>query len=870
MRKVARWGLWVALGLGAVLAGALLLVESPWVREWLEGQAAKRLNGRDVEIGALEIVWGWPLTVRLEELTIANPDWVAHSRMLDLDALTITLDLSALVQGSVPLERLHLQRPELHLARRRDGATSWTGLFEDEKEGAGGGAPIDPEMISIDRGRLTYRDAALGLDLAADFRTRKPDQGPPRLLLDGQGAYQDGSAVSGSVSVTLEKRPRLHVQLAADRLELEPWGVGEPGSARGQRAAEQAVEQKVEKLAWERRWAERLAPLAKIDARIEMTVDRLSYADTRFSDVSLRGDLERGRLTLERLHTALGAGEMTARGWLEVGSDTLDGAIDARMGQLDLGQALAPLGFSELGTLDGQLHARLEQGALALDDTSLAYRAPESDLLLRVNAESTAVGETSEAGVRLRGSGSRRGEPFEYDLKVGPLLTLNDPDKAYPVQGWATSRQSRLEVEGSLEQPLKIARVQGKFRLSGPNPARLNRLTGLNLPALPPYDVQGELRVKDELVRLLDLGGRFGNSDVGGDVRLRLGERNKLWATLNSRRLDLDDLAPLLGVAPDTESGETASARQQRRAVEQARRPGIFPDAQWNLDGLRRMDAEVHYRAANVSAKDIPMSEFELDLSLEAGVLTLEPLQAGIGGGRLRAQVRMDARDEPLDGRLELSLRRINLKPVLRKVELSDIARDTAGTVGGRGRVRFRGNSLDEAMAGLDGTLALAMSGGRLDMLVVEALGLDLAEALTAALVDSDEVVMRCAFTRLDATNGMARVEQFFIDTADTNLTGGGSIDLGDERLDLVFEAHPKDPSLLASDSPVTLQGRLDAPRVEVVSRELVARGVLSVLGAVLAPPLAILPWIEPGTGENVGPGCRQVLREFREGKGRE
>ena len=43
-----------------------------------------------------------------------------------------------------------------------------------------------------------------------------------------------------------------------------------------------------------------------------------------------------------------------------------------------------------------------------------------------------------------------------------------------------------------------------------------------------------------------------------------------------------------------------------------------------------------------------------------------------------------------------------------------------------------------------------------------------------------------------------------------------------------------------------------------VVSTGLLARGVASVLGAIVAPPL-----VELGLGEDAGPGCREALQEF-------
>ncbi len=972
MGRIARWSLIVLLGLVTMVIALMWLVESRWARELLEDQISQRLNGREVAIDAHDIDWGWPLSLQFKGIRIANPDWATNEQMLDLAALEIDISFAALFKGNLVLERLYLNQPRIHLARREDGRASWSNLMpeDDEKDESGSGElPFELQAVDIDKGRFTYQDESVDADVDVDFRTEDPNDGPRHLIVDGEGNYQgdpvtlrlrsgapskalaggsyplefqaalgkleasfDGklkdvakplslhgkldvsapqqanlaglldrpaldlpdmalqavldhddkrwtledidaqigeSTLTGSLGVALTERPQIDVTLNADKLKLEQWGVTDLDSPAKQEKAEEKTEENAQQAAEEiplnQRLAQRLAPLDKVDAQIDLSVQAVSYGDTRLEEVALKGSLEQGRLELERVHAAQNDSEITAQGWLESDSRTVNADLDARIDTLDLGQALAPLGYPELGVLDGRLHAGFNQGKLKLDDTSVVYRAPDQNLMLQVKAESTTFDATDQEAVRLWGEGRREGIPFAYDVKVGPLLTLNSPDKRYPVTGWVTSRKSRLDVDGSIEQPLKLSYVRGTFELSGPNPARLNRLTGLDLPALPPYRVAGELRMRKDLVRLLDLDGHLGDSDISGDVRLRLDERSMLWATLNSRQLDLDDLAPLFGAAPQTGAGERASAQQQRRAARQARQPGIFPDAKWNLEGLRRMDADVVYRADNVQVEDIPMSSLKLNLTLEGGVLTLEPLEVGIGGGQITSSVRMDARNAPLNGSLDISMRNVNLKPLLRSAELGDIAEDSAGTLGGEGQLRFRGGSFAETMAGLDGKLELAMSGGRMDMLIIEALGLDVAEALTGALANSDKVPMQCAYTRLDATNGLVKVEQLFMSTSDSNFTGGGSINLGREYMNLVFEAHSKDASLLASDSPIRLQGPLSSPGVDVVSRELVARGVLSVLGALVAPPLAILPWVDLGLGEGVGPGCEKVMREFRQ-----
>lgn len=898
MARIARWVLLPLLAVLLMLAAAMWLVESPWAREWLEKQASQRLGGRNVEVGALDIGWGWPLAVCLEDVRIANPDWAPHERLLTLQALEFVVDTNALLKGDIQLGRLHLQRPAVHLARREDGATSWEGLMDQEDDGEPG---MRPDAIRVAEGRLTYRDPLLDAALDVAFHTREDES--HQLVAEAEGSLQGQSVqldargdapaealasdplayaaqfqgrlgesrLSGSVGVVWEETLHIETQLNVDRLDLARWGLGGEGGAempadereQAERAVEQAVEQAGEAMAWDRRWAERLATLRAFEATVDLAIGQLSYGDHTLHDVALDARLAEGRLDVARLHAAQDGGALTLQGWLAVHAETLSGDVDARLTAIDLEETLGPLGFDDLGTLDGRLQARFDDGALTLDDTSLDYRVPALALALHVDADAADLAGTAETGVHLQGEGRYRDEPFAFDLRVGPLLDLDDPDTPYPVQGQVSSRDSLLQVDGTIEQPLAISAVQGSVELSGPNPARLNRLTGLNLPALPPYSLQGELQVRDDLVRLNDLTGRVGNSDASGDVRLRLGEHDMLWATLHSQQLDLDDLAPLIGAAPETGEGEVASAEQQRQAREEERQPGVFPDRRWNVQGLRRMDAELHYSAASVSAEDIPLTDVQFDLSLEDGVLTLAPLRVGLGGGEATARVRMAALEDALQGDLELSLRQVDLKALLQRADLAEIAEDSAGTLGGEGKVSFVGDSLAAAMANLDGSLTLAMSGGQLHMLVLEGMGLDAGEALLGALADSQEVPMRCAFARLSAEDGMTTLEQLFIDTEDSNITGTGTIDLASEQVALVFEAHAKDFSVLASDSPVKLQGPLDDLGVDVVSRELVARGLLSVLGALVAPPLAILPWIEPGTGENVGPGCRQVMAEF-------
>ena len=110
---------------------------------------------------------------------------------------------------------------------------------------------------------------------------------------------------------------------------------------------------------------------------------------------------------------------------------------------------------------------------------------------------------------------------------------------------------------------------------------------------------------------------------------------------------------------------------------------------------------------------------------------------------------------------------------------------------------------------------------------------------------------IRCAVADFDLKQGILTSKIFVLDTTDSNLQGDVLINLRNETIDAKFDAEPKDVSLLSIQSPVIIKGRLKSPSVSL-SKESVARaGAAAVLGAVLMPLAAVLPFIEVGLGED-------------------
>jgi AsmA family protein len=409
--------------------------------------------------------------------------------------------------------------------------------------------------------------------------------------------------------------------------------------------------------------------------------------------------------------------------------------------------------------------------------------------------------------------------------------------------------------------------------LEGPDLQVLGEVLQLPLPATPPYDLAGKVTHEADEARwnLVAIRGTVGDSDLSGDVSLELGaERPTIVADLKSEKLDFDDLGVLVGAPPDTGPGETASPQQERQAAQETEDAQVLPDAKFRVPDLRAFDARISFTGESIQASKLPLERLALELALDDGVITAKPLRVGLAGGELEAVAQLDGREDVLGGELEVAVRQIRVNELLSQfgVEIAEIEleKEGVGTFNGRTALEVRGNSIHEMATSADGRLGIIMDGGQINALVVEAIGLDIGEAVALLLSgeaepESEMVPVHCLVARFDIQDGIMRSEALVLETSDATITGKGQADLGEETLDLELLAHPKDASVLTASTPVRIEGTFKEPDIGLVSDELQEKSLAALaLGVVLPVIGAVLPFIEQG--DNEGPNCGRLIRD--------
>ena len=486
---------------------------------------------------------------------------------------------------------------------------------------------------------------------------------------------------------------------------------------------------------------------------------------------------------------------------------------------------------------------------LLVDDGRLRFVDAGNDTDVDLAIDSHDAGEDGTRPLALHGDGHWRGEPFALAGAVASPLELRETDTPFAIDLRASAGPTRAHARGAITEILGLGAFDVRMELAGKDLEDLYPLFGIAMPHTPPYALDGRLVRAGNVWRYEGFSGTVGDSDLGGTAKVTTGgERLLFEGDLRSKRLDFDDLAGFIGAAPDSGGDETGNAELAAAAAERAARGRILPDTAYDLHKLRTMDARVRLRAEHIEAPGWPLDHMDARLVLEAGLLTLDPLEFGVAGGRIRSTIRMDARGEAIRTDAAIRARGLALGPLFRNAEL---ARDAVGRISGDIDISGTGNSIAGMLATADGEAALGMGRGEISNLLLELAGIDIYEALKFMIGEDRKVAIRCAFGDFTIRDGVMATRAFAFDTSDTIIIGEGTVDLGEERLDLLLRPRPKDRSILALRSPLVVDGTFKDPGFRPDMARLGLRGAIALTLASIAPPAALLATLELGPGED-------------------
>ena len=488
--------------------------------------------------------------------------------------------------------------------------------------------------------------------------------------------------------------------------------------------------------------------------------------------------------------------------------------------------------------------------------TSVRYLDPRMRVLANLDvADIRSVDATIGRAVGLKGTGQLRETPFTVTAQLlSPDATANRGQNKLVARMRAAGNV--IDVAGTLPSIADVENVPLAVTARGANLSTLLGVIDVAIPNTRTYRLRGQLVKQGEEYHFTRITGVAGKTDLAGKLTITNGERIHLDSVLATKSLDIVDAAPFIGYNPDIVESRGAVAAAAATGAGAQR---LLPDGNFPVETMQIFDADLKWTIGVVRSKNIPISNVDLTLDLERGRLALSPLTFAMARGNVASDAVFDTRSRPSAVSYDIRLAPTPMGRLLKGYGLAEAG--TTGTIKGRIKLDGRGDSIHDSLASSRGRIAFVMPSGALSVRNVQLAELDIgtfAQRMFQGKLD-EPVQVNCGLIGFTVRGGVAAADPILIDTKKNVIVGRGGFSFRNEAVDLAFRADSKKFSLFAGQSPVGFGGVFAAPKMSVVSKDLLARVGTGLGLALVATPVAgVLAFVDVGDAKATA--CGPVL----------
>lgn len=489
-----------------------------------------------------------------------------------------------------------------------------------------------------------------------------------------------------------------------------------------------------------------------------------------------------------------------------------------------------------------------------IEGTRVRYTDPRMRLFADLGIDTVRARDTRFASdIRFSGNGTLRERPFRLS---GSLMSPNEviAGGRNKIRMHAEAARTVLDVAGDLPGATRIEGAPLDFQARGYNLANLFDFIGVAVPDTRAYRLRSVLTKRGGEWRFTRMRGQFGDSDLAGRLTVAMPDnRLKLDADLATNTLDIVDAGPFIGYDPERlDAGKVVQL--------EGGTPRVLPDAPLRVDAISRFDADVKWTVRRVRAETLPaISNIDLTLALDHSLLKLSPLSFDMERGHLASDISINARRRPVFTTYDIRLSPTPLGRVLKGFGVEESG--TTGTMKARVQLEGHGDSVRKSLASSNGRIAVILPQGSLWARNVQLSELDVGTFIWKLWKSElkEPVQINCGLIAFTVRDGIAAADPIIIDTRKNVILGRGGFSFKNEAMDIRVRADGKKFSLFSGQSPVGIGGYFAAPKLDVISPQLLARGGIGLGLGVAASPLAvILAFVDIGDAKAAA--CGPVL----------
>ncbi|MFK8080346.1 MAG: AsmA family protein [Granulosicoccus sp.] len=297
----------------------------------------------------------------------------------------------------------------------------------------------------------------------------------------------------------------------------------------------------------------------------------------------------------------------------------------------------------------------------------------------------------------------------------------------------------------------------------------------------------------------------------------------------------------------DNQQDLATSAEDNKASKQPAQNTRLLSDQPIPLDIVRNNNMDVDLRILNLTTHLLDITDAQLDMVVQEGVLTIEPFSGTVNEGDVDLELVIDADKKPATFDIDLSLNEFNLARAM-VLDSTELLESTGGTWA-KLNIAAQGESLADILGDATGQGGFYVEDLLFNENVLSIFSSDLINQLVDAINPfADQEMMGtqllCSALLFELKDGVLETPfGFATEASDYSVVGEGQIDFQNETLELMFNSKPKTGlgiSLNRLAGLVRLTGPLGSPSLTLSELGLLQFGA-SIAAAVASGGVTLL-----------------------------